>query len=152
MRISKSFRWEAAHRLPFHTGGCQNLHGHSYRMKVELEGAPGENGMVMDFQDLKRALRPLIDSWDHATLVAEHDSALRQAIDSLGSKVFVLPNDTTSENMCTFVAEYLVREAAETLTAHHITRVRVRIHETETCYAEQELHVPGLPTLKDRQA
>ncbi|MFI5263969.1 MAG: 6-carboxytetrahydropterin synthase, partial [Candidatus Kapaibacterium sp.] len=27
-RISKSFRWEMAHRLPFHEGGCRHIHGH----------------------------------------------------------------------------------------------------------------------------
>ncbi len=149
MRIAKSFHWEAAHRLSFHDGDCRNLHGHSYRMSVELEGAPGENGMVMDFKDLKLAVKPLVKQWDHATLVAESDAALIKALDTLGTKVFVLPYESTSENLCTYAAEYIVREAAQTLGRHHVTRIRVRIFETDSSYAEQIVHVPGLPNVAD---
>ena len=138
MKVAKRFRWEAAHRLPWHTGGCQHLHGHSYRMRVELEGETGEHGMVIDFKEIKRVLAPLVDAWDHATLVADYDEPLREAVEQLGSKYAVLPFDTTSENMCRYVADYLTTEAADVLQRHGIERVRVRIHETETCYAEHE--------------
>ncbi len=74
MKIAKRFRWEAAHRLPWHEGLCRNLHGHSYRMTVELEGEPDARGMVLDFKHLKRVLKPLVDAWDHAILVAESDA------------------------------------------------------------------------------
>ena len=136
MTVSKRFRWEGAHRLPWHTGGCQNLHGHSYLMWVELAGTPDDRGMVIDFKDIKTVLKPLIDAWDHAVLVAEDDDALQQAVDLLDSKHFVLPYDTTSENLCAFVADYLGKEAFGLLQQHNISTIRVRIQETETCYAE----------------
>jgi 6-pyruvoyltetrahydropterin/6-carboxytetrahydropterin synthase len=146
MTIAKRFRWEGAHRLPWHEGGCQHLHGHSYRMTVELDGTPDERGLLIDFKDLKALLRPLIDAWDHATLVAEDDGALREALERLDSKHVVLPFDTTSENLCTYVANYLARTGADVLREHGVTAIRVRILETETCYAEAERHLPtGTP-------
>ena len=136
MTVSKRFRWEGAHRLPWHTGGCQNLHGHSYLMWVKLEGTPDDQGIVIDFKDIKAVLKPLVEAWDHAVLVAEDDDALQEAVDLLGSKHFVLPYDTTSENLCTFVADYLGTEALGLLQKLNISTIRVRIQETETCYAE----------------
>ncbi len=138
MKIAKQFRWEAAHRLPWHEGGCRNLHGHSYRMMVELDGDPDERGMLMDFKVLKQILAPLVESWDHAAIIAENDSALLGLLRQTDWKYVVLPCDTTSENLCICVADYLCREAHSALQAHNIHTVRVRIQETETCYAEVE--------------
>ena len=144
MKIAKRFRWEAAHRLPWHNGDCRFLHGHSYRMMVEVEGAPDERGMLLDFKHLKRVLKPLVDRMDHATLVAENDSDLRDALNALDTKQVVLPYDSTAENIASFVADHLVTEAAAVLDAHNITTVRVQVWETETCYAETTVLVPTL--------
>ena len=138
MKIAKRFRWEAAHRLPWHDGLCRNLHGHSYRMVVELEGEPDARGMVLDFQHLKQALTPLIEAWDHAILVDESDATLMAVAAQTGWKHAVLPCDTTAENLSDYVAGYLCEQAAEMLQVHGIRRVRVRLEETEMCYAEAE--------------
>lgn len=138
MKVAKRFRWEAAHRLPWHDGPCDNLHGHSYRMTVALEGTPDARGMLVDFQDLKRVLKPLVDAWDHAILVAETDDELRGLVEQTDWKYALLPADTTAENLATYVADYLRDEAADLLAAHGVTAVRVRLAETETCYAEVE--------------
>ena len=138
MKIAKRFRWEAAHRLPWHEGICRNLHGHSYRMVVELEGDPDARGMVLDFQHLKRELQPLIEAWDHALLIDESDAELMAVARQTGWKHAVLPFDTTAENLSAYVAAYLCEHAAEMLRAHGIRSVRVRLEETETCYAEAE--------------
>ncbi len=138
MKIAKRFGWEGAHRLPWHEGLCCNLHGHSYRLTVELEGEPDVRGMVLDFQDLKRALKPLVDAWDHAILVADTDAELLAVAEQTGWKHAILPFDTTAENLSDYVAGYLCEHAAEMLHAHRIRRVRVRLEETETCYAEAE--------------
>jgi 6-pyruvoyltetrahydropterin/6-carboxytetrahydropterin synthase len=136
MKVSKKFRWEGAHRLPWHTEGCRNLHGHSYMLWVEVEGPTGEKGMLMDFKVLKKLLKPLIDAWDHATLIARDDVRLREAIDHLESKYYILPYDTTAENMCRYVTDYLLQQGAAELAAHRISSITVRIWETESCFAE----------------
>ena len=136
MKVSKRFRWEAAHRLPWHTQGCQHLHGHSYVMWIELDGTPDHRGMVIDFKDIKKVINPLIEEWDHSILVDESDHELLQAIDLLQSKYYLFPCDTSSENLCLYVADYLKKNALDLLKAHHISSMTIRVQETETCYAE----------------
>ncbi len=136
MKVSKKFRWEGAHRLPWHQGGCQSLHGHSYVLWVELEGEPDERGMLIDFKVIKKIISPLIESWDHATLIAKDDTKLKEAIALLNSKHFILPYDTTSENLCLYVAQYLLKKGFKNLSEHRIDRITVRLQETESCYAE----------------
>lgn len=136
MKVAKRFRWEGAHRLPWHTEGCQHLHGHSYQLWVELTGEATSQGMAIDFKAIKDILAPLITAWDHAILVDEADQQLLAAIDLLASKHYVLPYDTTSENLCQYVADYLLTHAAEVLATHDITAIGVKLQETETCYAE----------------
>jgi len=60
MRISKRFRFEAAHRLPRYEGPCYHLHGHSYELHVTLEmPVDRDTGMTVDFFKLEAAVREL---------------------------------------------------------------------------------------------
>jgi len=71
MLIFKDFSFEAAHRLPNVPEGhkCARLHGHSFRVRVVLDGpVDPETGWVMDFADLKAVVRPLQDQLDHRYL------------------------------------------------------------------------------------
>ena len=147
MRVAKQFRWEGAHRLPWHTEGCQHLHGHSYHLWVELSGEVPASGMFIDFKEIKSVLGPLVAAWDHGILVADSDTQLLAAIDLLASKHYVLPYDTTSENICQFVVDYLLANATHILSTRGITGIRVRLQETETCFAELEVAV-SLPVAR----
>jgi 6-pyruvoyltetrahydropterin/6-carboxytetrahydropterin synthase len=67
--VTRSFRFEAAHQLPWHEGKCRHLHGHSYRLDVTVTGPLGPNGIVLDFADLQAAVnREVIDRYDHRYL------------------------------------------------------------------------------------
>ena len=71
MRLYKEFSFEAAHRLPNVPEGhkCARLHGHSFRVRVTVDGPVGERtGWVMDFADLGVAFRPVYDRLDHRYL------------------------------------------------------------------------------------
>ena len=71
MRLYKDFSFEAAHRLPNVPEGhkCARLHGHSFQVRVSVDGPVGERtGWVMDFAELKAAFRPLYDQLDHRYL------------------------------------------------------------------------------------
>ena len=148
MKVAKRFRWEAAHRLPWHTGGCQNLHGHSYYMWVEFSGMSDEKGMLIDFKDIKNVLGSLVDAWDHSVLVGESDEDLLKAVKLLKSKHYILPYDTTSENICQFVMEYLAEHALDLLIEYQISSVGVKLQETETCYAEHEVSIDALRSFR----
>ncbi len=68
MEIFKEFTFEAAHRLPHVPPGhqCARLHGHSFMVAVHVAGLLGEpSGWVMDFADIKSAVKPIIDELDH---------------------------------------------------------------------------------------
>ena len=66
-RVSKTFRFEAAHKLPHHDGKCQRLHGHSYVMDITfqddtLHTTGPKQGMVIDFGDISKVVKPLVNS------------------------------------------------------------------------------------------
>jgi 6-pyruvoyltetrahydropterin/6-carboxytetrahydropterin synthase len=67
--VTCTFTFEAAHRLTWHPGKCRNLHGHSYRLDVTVEGPLDGNGVVIDFDLLTEIVeREVIDLWDHRDL------------------------------------------------------------------------------------
>ena len=66
--LSKTFRFEAAHRLPHVPEGhkCGRLHGHSYQIDVIVKGDMNpETGMVIDFAEMANAWQPLHQVLDH---------------------------------------------------------------------------------------
>lgn len=132
MKIAKKFRWEMGHRLPDHPGGCRNLHGHSYRMRVEVEGTPGENGMIIDFDDLTRAVRPLIEELDHAFLCQDRDTDLVDFLVTHDMKRMIVPFPSTVENICTLFADRL---APVFRSRKRVSSFSVVIFETETSSA-----------------
>ena len=68
-RVTCTFTFEAAHRLDWHPGKCHNLHGHSYRLDVSVEGPLDGNGVVLDFDTLQEVVRTqVVDQWDHRDL------------------------------------------------------------------------------------
>lgn len=120
IRIAKTFTFHAAHSLPNHEGECANLHGHTFKMLVEVSGCVNakegaENGMVMDFSHLKEMVEDKIISpfCDHKNL-NDFDT------------------NPTSENLVCKVAEILRLP----LFKQNVRLQRVRIWETETSYAE----------------
>ena len=69
--LSKTFRFDAAHRLPNVPAGhkCAAMHGHGYRVTVFVAGeVDPQAGWVMDFGKIKGAVEPLIKQLDHTTL------------------------------------------------------------------------------------
>jgi 6-pyruvoyltetrahydropterin/6-carboxytetrahydropterin synthase len=71
MKIFKDVMFEAAHRLPKvpPTHRCYNLHGHTFKCRVECEGPlDPELGWVVDFAAVDEAVAPLIGQLDHRYL------------------------------------------------------------------------------------
>ena len=69
--LKKTFRFEASHQLLRHEGKCGRLHGHSWKMTVEIsapdlqEEGPRTN-MVIDFFDISKTVKPLVKEYlDH---------------------------------------------------------------------------------------
>jgi 6-pyruvoyltetrahydropterin/6-carboxytetrahydropterin synthase len=68
--INKTFRFEAAHSLPYYIGDCAKVHGHSYVLEISCKGeVDKETGFVMDFKELKKIVqKKVIDLLDHEFL------------------------------------------------------------------------------------
>ncbi|HEC21182.1 MAG TPA: 6-carboxytetrahydropterin synthase QueD [Candidatus Peregrinibacteria bacterium] len=78
MRVVKEFTFAAAHFLPKYKGNCENLHGHTYRLQVTVEGPVREDGLVIDFVELKKIVEAeVISQLDHQDLnkIIENPSA-----------------------------------------------------------------------------
>jgi 6-pyruvoyltetrahydropterin/6-carboxytetrahydropterin synthase len=72
--ISKSFTFEAAHKLPLHDGKCQKLHGHSWKGTLFISSETlikdgVKTDMVMDYGDIKKSFKKILDEQlDHCYL------------------------------------------------------------------------------------
>ena len=133
--ISKQFRWEMGHRLPFHNGLCKNIHGHSYEAHVILSGEPDAQGMVMDYFDMKLLIQKKIDELDHAFLCDTSDTIVRSFLEAHSMKTVLVAFPTTAENIARMLLEHVISQLP---VGHRVDAVRVRVFETEKTYAEVE--------------
>ncbi len=59
----------AAHLLRGYTGECSRLHGHNWKVEVEVTARIlNEVGMGVDFKDIKASTREVIGKMDHRNL------------------------------------------------------------------------------------
>ena len=71
MKISKEFKFDSAHFLPFVEPGhkCARMHGHTYIVEIHVEDElDAKLGWVLDFNELRQHVEPLIDQLDHRVL------------------------------------------------------------------------------------
>ncbi len=69
--VGKEFRFEAAHSLPHLPEGhkCRNLHGHSYRFRVDVQGPVDDRGFVIDYAEISEVVnRGIVQRLDHQNL------------------------------------------------------------------------------------
>jgi 6-pyruvoyltetrahydropterin/6-carboxytetrahydropterin synthase len=56
----------AGHFLRNYKGKCENPHGHNYKVLVTLQGNELDKaGLLLDFKDLKHAIKGVIEKLDH---------------------------------------------------------------------------------------
>jgi len=83
MLVTKEFTFDSAHYLTDYHGKCEQMHGHTYKLKVTVEGEIQENGMVIDFALLKQIVKNrVLNKLDHKMLndVIPNASAERIAV------------------------------------------------------------------------
>ncbi len=116
--ITKEFEFHAAHHLPDHPGKCKDVHGHSYRLQIQISGPikdkGPETGMVMDFGTLKAVVNEhVVEKLDHKDLN-------------------LIWRNPTAENMVGDIAGWL----EVILKTLEVKLEFVRLWETNTSYAE----------------
>jgi len=62
-------RFAAAHQLRGFEGGCENLHGHNWKIEVFVSGEElGRDGLLIDFRLIKEETKKVLDELDHQFL------------------------------------------------------------------------------------
>ena len=136
MRIATEFRWEMGHRLPNHKGECKNIHGHSYKMIIELSGELDvKSGMIVDFYDLGLIVKPIVKKFDHSFLVYKNDTKLLNFLAENKMKKVVTDYYGTVENICNNFVDLIVKGIKKS-KLNNIYSITVKIYETPNSYAE----------------
>ena len=65
MIVSRKVSFDAAHFLPGYQGKCSQMHGHHWVVELAVEGEVKDNGMVIDFVELKKFLGLVEETFDH---------------------------------------------------------------------------------------
>lgn len=144
-RIRKLFRFEAAHQLCAAESDCCKacIHGHSYRVEVFLKTKTlNAAGMVIDFGQVKTWIQPVIDEWDHALFLPP--SLVQEYTGTPSKKIIPFITNPTAETMARALFDHLEALLAEFYGRQKGGRVQVekiRVHETETGWAEYEADV-----------
>jgi 6-pyruvoyltetrahydropterin/6-carboxytetrahydropterin synthase len=145
LTITKRLEFDAGHRIPQHKSQCRNLHGHRYALEITLQGEPvddptsSDHGMLMDFSDVKAiAKEHLVDKWDHAFIVFEDDTLIRDLLEKIpGHKTVVVDRVPTAENLVAIAFETLEPLYTERF-GNHLKLQRMRLYETPTGWADYE--------------
>ncbi len=107
----------AAHQLRLSPGEGERLHGHNWRIVAVLHTKELDaRGMVVDFNDLGRVLREIVEPYEHVFLneVPPYDDV-----------------NPTAENIARVVSDRLAEELEDERVKVH----RVEVWETDTCGA-----------------
>ena len=126
----KGLTFDAAHYTRHSTRKCLNLHGHTYTVNVEVYGdIDPETGMVMNFLDLKRVVKDVIEEYDHKLIVPRRDLdkiTIRGPF-NLAVKTIDYPEATT---------EYIALDIARRIYERIKKPVKVQLFEGAGSYAE----------------
>lgn len=159
--IAKDYlKFSAAHFLIFPDGSAERLHGHNYKVFVDVESALDAHGLVVNFKEIKPLVRQLCDELDEHLLIPGAHPVLRAVRQDDGQmeiryrercylvpagEVIVLPiSNTSAENLATwFGRELRQRMRTQWPKLDHL-RLRVGVEETpgqRGCYQLDERHV-----------
>lgn len=97
--LRKTMEIDAAHFLPGHPGKCQNLHGHRWKVQIQIEtNQLNDQGMVVDFGTLKS----IVNKLDHKVIndlapFNETPPTAENLARVIASQVRTLPNMPTAK-------------------------------------------------------
>ncbi len=139
IRITKMFRFEAAHALKDYDGPCRNIHGHSYELSVTVTGSPltdissPKKGMVMDFSDLKTLIKnEIIAMFDHSLILSsDYPREELERMKTSFPNLKIVDYQPTTENMLLEIAEIIRKTLPRGITLYSL-----KLRETPNSYAE----------------
>ena len=142
----EAFKFSAAHFLIFPDGSAERLHGHNYRVFLELEGALSPQGLVIDFKVVKPVIKELVDELDEHWLVpGEHPVLTAQRLGDGTTEVrylkrrymapdedvIIMPmNNLSAENLSSWIGRELRRRLEARFPELCIESMKVAVEET----------------------
>ncbi len=139
LRCVRKVHFCSGHRVMNHESKCAKLHGHNYIAWLYAEAEELDDiGRIIDFSILKDKIGGWIESnWDHKTILFVQDIDFIASLQKLDTgQLYLMESNPTAENM----AKYLLNKICPILL--NLTEVKVtkvKLYETENCYAEAEL-------------
>jgi 6-pyruvoyltetrahydropterin/6-carboxytetrahydropterin synthase len=147
IEVEKEYlKFSAAHFLIFPDGSAERLHGHNYRVYVELEARLSRFGLVLDFQHVKPLVRELVEELDEHWLLPGQHAELRCERRADGvlevryreryyaapeSDVIVLPiNNTSAENLATLLGRECLRRLRARFPELEVYALSFAVEET----------------------
>jgi 6-pyruvoyltetrahydropterin/6-carboxytetrahydropterin synthase len=144
-------KFSASHIIPGHAK-CGRLHGHGYILHLVLYGEKAADGMVMDFVELKMALRNVVEELDHRVLLPArskdvHITRGREVEVLIGPKRYVFPNEDVaildiSQTSAEELAEHVLARLIKVLDPpSNVTIIEVGLDEErgQTAWAKREV-------------
>ena len=143
MIIRKLFRFENAHIVrSCSSKRCRtSIHGHSYVAEILLHSNFLDNaGMVYDFGLMKRGIKEIIDSFDHATTIFLEDEAeYKNDLKKHSARWVEIPVNPSAEQFCRLFFVIIDRLLDVTKMSNGEREVKLHsviVHETDTGYAQ----------------
>ncbi|WP_099189495.1 6-carboxytetrahydropterin synthase QueD [Tepidibacter mesophilus] len=106
--------FDSAHFLANYEGKCSNIHGHRWRVEIEVQSESLINGgqldgMVIDFGDLKKDVKEIVDYYDHALIIQENTMRKEtlQCLSQDGFRILEVKFRPTAENFSFFFFNYM---------------------------------------------
>lgn len=135
IKAEQSF--DSAHFLANYKGKCKNIHGHRWKLEIEVQSEvlspQGQlGGMIVDFGDLKKDIKSIVDEYDHE-LIIERGSMREETLRCLredGFSIVEVGFRPTAENFAAFFYK-LIKDKGYKVK-------RATIHETPTNCASYE--------------
>lgn len=154
VRLDKEYHvFSASHFITYDGNVCEPLHGHNYRVAVEVEGPLDENHYVIDFIALRDALKAITDKLDHHVLLPTDHPLIEVRADeceveaTFEDRRWVFPRDncallpvpnTTAELVARYIGELLCKDL-QSRTGVRPHRVQVALDENNGQWAICEL-------------
>lgn len=123
LTIEQSF--DSAHFLAGYTGKCGNIHGHRWRVLLQVQSEQlrddtQQRGMCVDFSTIKQELKEVVEHFDH-TLLIEQGTLKEKTMEALseeGFSVIELAFRPTSENLARHFYEIFIDKGYDVAAVH----------------------------------
>ena len=111
--LTTMVEFSSAHTLVGHSGPCKKMHGHNWKVEVEITGDKLDKiGMVVDFKEIRKATNLVVDELDH---------------EFLNDLEPFSKNNPTAEN----IAKYIYTKLSEEFADKNVKVNSIKLWETD---------------------